>query len=147
MLTTRLAVLADLEDLVPRIEAFFAIESIPYDDDLVRAGLVRLLAEPDLGVVVLLEEGPRTVGYGVVTWGFDLEFGGRDAYLTDFFLDADARGRGLGRPALGEFERVAKEHGVRQLHLMVRPENHAALRLYLTSGYVRPPRLFFSKAL
>ena len=147
MITARTATPRDADELLPRIAAFYAIEEIPYAEEDVRDGLAKLLYTTDLGRAVLFEQEGRVVGYAIVTWGYDLEYGGRDAYLTDLYLDPDARGAGLGRAALAEIERVSREDGVKQLHLMVRPENHKALRLYVRAGFTRPPRLFFTKAL
>jgi ribosomal protein S18 acetylase RimI-like enzyme len=44
-------------------------------------------------------------------------------------------------------EELAARHGARALHLMVRPENEAAVRLYRRAGFVTPPRLFLTKEL
>jgi ribosomal protein S18 acetylase RimI-like enzyme len=94
----------------------------------------------------LLEDG-STVGYFVLTWGFDLEWQGRDAFLTELFLTKTARGRGLGREVMRQIETRAKEHGAQALHLMVRHDNTAALRLYLGTGFEEPPRKLLSKSL
>ena len=37
--------------------------------------------------------------------------------------------------------------GARALHLMVRPDNEAAVRLYRGAGFGSPPRLFMTKTL
>ena len=145
MFSHRIATVADLEALLPRVQAFFAVEEIAFDEGTVRPAMARLLGDRELGAVLILELHGAIVGYVTATWGFDVEFGGRDGYLTDLWLDPSARGRGYGKLALQAAERVAKEHGVQQLHLLVRPENHTALRMYVHAGYARPPRLFFSK--
>jgi ribosomal protein S18 acetylase RimI-like enzyme len=58
-----------------------------------------------------------------------------------------ARGHGNGGSALGAVETLAREHGARALHLIVRHENIVAKRLYTSRGYSSPPRLFLSKEL
>jgi len=59
----------------------------------------------------------------VLTWGYDLEWDGCDAFLTELFLVPAARGHGHGSGALVAAEAVAREHGARALHLTVRHEN------------------------
>jgi ribosomal protein S18 acetylase RimI-like enzyme len=95
--------------------------------------------------LILATEGP--VGYFVVTWGYDLEWDGRDAFLTELFLMAHVRGGGLGKQAMNHVEAAARAHGARALHLMVRDDNDVARRLYSSHGYVSPPRTFLSKVL
>ena len=45
------------------------------------------------------------------------------------------RRKGIGSQMLQEIEKILKEKGVNECHLEVREDNHAALKLYLTSGY------------
>jgi len=53
------------------------------------------------------------LGYFVLTWGYDLEWDGCDAFLTELFLVPAARGHGHGSGALVAAEAVAREHGAR----------------------------------
>jgi ribosomal protein S18 acetylase RimI-like enzyme len=112
-----------------------------------RPTVARLLGNPELGIAAHIFEGNLRRGYCVVTWGYDLEWGGRDAFLTELFLVPDARGRGLGTLVLPLVEALATRHGARALHLMVKPENERALRLYRSAGFQSPPRLFMTKVL
>jgi GNAT superfamily N-acetyltransferase len=66
--------------------------------------------------------------------------------LTELYLLPATRGRGLERRALPLIEQLAREHGARALHLMVRPENLAALQLYRGAGYSSPPRTFLQRS-
>ncbi len=138
---------ADLSVLLSMMEQFNILEQTPWDLGAKERALRTLLANPELGVVALLQENDDTVGYFVVTWGFDLEWDGRDAFLTELFLVRQARGRGLGGPALEAVEALSREHRARALHLMYRTENVVAGRLYLGHGYTSPPRVFLSKTL
>jgi GNAT superfamily N-acetyltransferase len=138
---------SEVAELLEMMTEYNALEVIPWQRQSVRPVLERLLRSKDLGVVCRLLEDGSMVGYFVLTWGFDLEWAGRDAFLTELFLTQTARGRGLGREAMRWIEATAKEHGARALHLMVRHENIPALRLYLGSGFQEPPRKFLSKSL
>jgi len=73
--------------------------------------------------------------------------GGRDAFLTDLYLEPELRGRGVGRYVMAAIEEVARAAGAAALHLMVRPENEPAVRLYGRAGFRSPPRTLLSKAL
>lgn len=146
-ITTRAARAGDTDGLLAMMADFNQLEDLPWPRHGLEEALARLLADARLGVVQLVVADEAVLGYFVVTWGFDLEWSGRDAFLTEFYLLPEQRGRGLGRAALALAERLAAELGARALHLMVRPDNAAAFRLYLAAGYESPPRVFLSKPL
>lgn len=144
-LRLRMAGEHDVSLLLAMMEHFNALEQTPWDARAKEAALKKLLADPSLGVIGILDAPDATVGYFVITWGYDLEWDGRDAFLTELFLIPGARGRGLGSEAMRHLEAVARKNGARALHLMVRDENVVARRLYVSHGYVSPPRIFLTK--
>src|SRR5262245_130779 len=113
----------DLPALLEMIRDFFACESIPLDAAQLEPALRTLISSGELGHAWLLEIDQETVGYAVVTFGFDLEFNGRDAFLTDFYLKSSWRDRGIGQRALALVIEKAKQAGVHALHLLVDPRN------------------------
>jgi ribosomal protein S18 acetylase RimI-like enzyme len=143
----RLATEQDVSALLEMMDDFNRSELISWEPAVTEAALRKLLREPALGQAVVLEEEGQVQGYAVLTYGYDLEFAGRDAYLTEFYLRPGARGRGLGKWLLARVEERAREAGVHALHLMVRPENRTALTLYQRAGFKAPPRVFLTKRL
>jgi len=127
------------------MEDFNAGESIAFDRALFRPRLERLLADPGLGRVLVFEVDGDPSGYAIVTWGYDLEYGGRDAFLTEFYVRPDHRRRGIGRQALAAAEEAARSGGAHALHLLVRHENAEAQRLYGRAGYRTEPRAVMTK--
>lgn len=166
-LSLRLAEQADLPALVPMMVAFNQHERIPWDPVAEEAPLRHLLRSPELGRVLLLfgsgvgsglgselAAGQKVnpvdvspIGYAVITYGFDLEFSGRDAFLTELYLEPGAQGQGLGQQALKLLMSDAKSQGVHALHLLVRTDNQHALSLYRTSGFSAELRMFLTKKL
>ena len=145
MVKLRLARPDDLDLVLPRTAALNAHENIPVEPGALRSALAKLLAEPELGCVFLVVDD-HPIGYAIVTYGYDLEFAGRDAYLTEIWIDEAARARGAGGAVLALLEPEMRARGVRALHLFVRPENRA-LHLYERAGYERIPRYFYTKKL
>jgi ribosomal protein S18 acetylase RimI-like enzyme len=143
----RQATVSDLPRLIPMMKAFNLLEGIDWDPAGARPAIIRLMEDSSLGTIGLVERGDRLVGYFVLTWGFDLEWNGRDSFLTEIYLEPAARGQGVGSRMLALIEDLARERGAAAVHLMVRPENEAAVNLYASAGYVSPPRTFLSKAL
>ncbi len=147
MFAARAATDADVETILTMMAEFNAIEAIPFDRDAFRPRLATLLATPALGGVLVFTVDGAVAGYAVVTFGYDLEFGGRDAFLTEIFVVAGRRGRGVGTEGLAAAEAFAHERGAHALHLAVRPENAPARALYDKRGFVALPRILMSKRL
>lgn len=141
----RLATTSDVPELLPRTRALNAHEGIAVGGAALEAALRRLLGDPALGAAWLIED-PGVVGYVIVTFGYDLEFAGRDAWLTEIWVDEVARARGAGAGALALLDAELQPLGVRALHLQVRAEN-PALRLYERAGFTRSPRLVLTRRL
>jgi ribosomal protein S18 acetylase RimI-like enzyme len=138
----------DLDTLLAMMEDFNRFEEIAWTRAQGEAPLRMLLGDASLGFVTLAcHDDDQPFGYAVVTFGFDLEWGGRDAFLTELYLTPEARGRRLGTETLAAVETKARAHGARALHLMVRHANTHAQALYRRAGYTVPERLFMTKKL
>jgi len=145
VLRLRRASPADLADILPRTAALNAHEGIAVAPDALETALRALLADPTLGGVWLVEDA-AIIGYAIVTFGYDLEFAGRDAWLTELWIDDASRNTGAGAAALALLDTELRPLGVRALHLQVRPEN-PALRLYQRAGFAKSPRLVLTRRL
>ncbi|MCU1281072.1 MAG: hypothetical protein JWM53_4618 [bacterium] len=147
MFAARPATDADIPTILVMMEDFNAIEAIVFDRQAFVPRLRELLGNPSLGGLLLFELDGAVVGYAIVTWSYDLEFGGRDAFLTELYLVAERRGQGLGRQAVAAAETFAKAGGAHALHLLVRHDNAPARALYARAGFAAQPRLVMSKLL
>jgi len=142
----RRATIDDLPELLPRTGALNAHEGIAIEPAVLEAALARLLGDPAIGGAWLVELDGSTVGYAIATFGYDLEFGGRDATLTELWIDPAARGAGAASAALDLVAETLRGLGVGALHLQVRPDNPAR-RLYDRSGFTASPRVVMTRRL
>lgn len=145
--TFRRATASDVDAVLPMMEVFNVEEHIAFTRDKGRRALGELVRHPEWGFVLLAEVDAELVGYALVAYGFDIEYGGRDAFLCELFVARDHRGKGLGRALLEVAEAAAKDADVAALHLIVRHENHRAKGLYERSGFVVDPRALMTKPL
>jgi ribosomal protein S18 acetylase RimI-like enzyme len=145
MISLRSATLDDVSVLLPRMHALLEHEAITIGNEAHEAALRRFLGDASLGGVWLIEDGD-VIGYAMVSFGYDLEFGGRDAFLTELWIDDARRGSGAGAAVLELLGDELRARDVRALHLQVRPDN-PAVRLYERCGFERSPRLTMTRRL
>jgi ribosomal protein S18 acetylase RimI-like enzyme len=86
-------------------------------------------------------------GYVILTFGGDLEFGGRQATVTDLYIIDGYRRLGLGSKILHFVEETCKELGIKALELQVERKNVAAQTFYCKLGFERHDRIPLSKRL
>lgn len=135
----------DAEVILKRMEEFYAEEGYPFDPTRALEALLPLLEDPAKGRAFLLRENGSVVGYAVLTFGWSLEYLGRDAFVDELFVAASHRGRGLGSGALDAMERACRELGVRALHLEVERKNPGARSLYEKRGFQDNDRRLLTK--
>jgi GNAT superfamily N-acetyltransferase len=129
---------SDHAAIVSLMGAFYREEGLPVHPRG-EAALHALLADPSLGFALLAEAGGAVVGYVVVTFGFSLELGGRDAFIDELFVDHGHRRRGLGRALLRAALARARAEGAGQVLLEVAAPEPGKLALYAQEGFVRRP--------
>lgn len=131
--------------LLKFVRAYYEFDGIAFDRDSVARGITELIANPSLAEAWLIQDGSELVGHFVLAFGFDLEFGGRQATLTELYLEPHARGRGLGSATLRFAEERLRELGIRTLELQAEHDNTDALRFYERAGFVRETRIPLTK--
>jgi ribosomal protein S18 acetylase RimI-like enzyme len=139
----------DERDIVPLMAAFNDAEGIAWRPKTMVPALRQLLRDPGLGLALLAREraSGAAVGYGLATFGYDVEFSGADAFITELFVASAFRGRGIGRELLDSPVQALRDRGTKAVHLMVRPENGRARSLYESREFRLVPRLLMTKPL
>jgi ribosomal protein S18 acetylase RimI-like enzyme len=141
----RLANESDADTFLVFMREYYAFDGHGFDADKARGALTMLLRDSNLGRAWLILDGNAPAGYIVLCFGYSLEWLGRDAFVDEFYLREEYRGRGWGRAAMGFVEDAARDAGIRTLHLEVVHENAAALRMYDKMGFHRHQSNFLSK--
>ena len=135
----------DMTRLLHLIKAYYRFDEIPFDHTAIASGLALLLNEPALGRVWLILKRGQAVGYLILTFGFDLEFGGRQATLTDLYIKAPHRRKGIGRAVLEQVEDFCRSSGVMAVELQVTNRNSVVLDFYRRVGFHAYDRIPMSK--
>jgi ribosomal protein S18 acetylase RimI-like enzyme len=141
----RVADAADADALLAMMRGLYEHERIGFDETAARRALVELLEDDSRGLAHLILLGGGVAGYLVLTFGFSLEFGGRDAFVDELFVREEFRGRGAGKAALRFAGEVCRARGIRALHLEVERANEGAQGLYRRAGFVDHDRYLLTK--
>ena len=122
---------------------------IDFDDTVIMFGIAVVIAVGGILYQALLHRDTMRplLGYLAVTFGFSLEFYGRDAFIDELFIRPAFRGRGLGARALQSVEPECRALGVRALHLEVERDNAVGRELYRKQGFLDNERQLLSKRL
>lgn len=131
----RLAGLADETQVLGLMEEFYCIEHLVYDPEIACRALRELWDHPELGRVYLIQSEALVAGYLVLTFGFSLEFRGRDALVDEIYVRELHRGQGFGTASLQRIEEICRVEGLHALHLEVDHANERAKQLYHRVGY------------
>lgn len=136
----RQATPADRDLLVAMMAEFYAEAGYPVDRERAMRVFGDLLEDDRLGHAWILGADDEPAGYVAVTFGYSIEYGGRDAFLDDLYLRPAFRGRGLGRMAVQVAREYCESRAVRAMHLEVDRANATAQRLYRSAGFADPDR-------
>ena len=136
---------ADAELLLQMMREYYAYDGHVFEERQARIALLAFLREPSYGRAWLICENSTPVGYVVLTFGYSLEYLGRDAFIDELYLRESHRGRGWGRRSLDFIEEEARKFEIRSIHLEVVRDNLAAKEVYRKSGYQDHDHYLMSK--
>jgi GNAT superfamily N-acetyltransferase len=126
---------SELELLLELMQEFYIIEHLTYDENVIRRGLQEIFENKNYGYAHLIKIDNKPAGYFIVTFGFSLEFHGRDALLDEFYIRKEFRGQGIGTVCLQYLENLCRNEGIHAVHLEVDRTNLRAKELYHRTGY------------
>jgi GNAT superfamily N-acetyltransferase len=124
----------DIDLLTEFMRQFYAIDQYHFDEQIARKVLTTLIEEPSLGKLWLIST-EEAIGYIALTFGYSLEFHGRDAIVDELFLTEPYRNQGIGTQTLQFVYEQCLHLGIHALHLEVEHTNEAGLALYRKMGF------------
>ncbi len=140
----RFAASRDFDRLLRLVAAYYRFDSIAFDTRATGAALRRLLRDKSLGRAWVIDSGRELAGYAIVTYNYDLEFGGIEAIMTDLFIAQRHRRTGLGARMIEAVRDFCRRQGIRVLELQVNRHNDAAQAFYRALGFEALDRIVMS---
>jgi len=130
----------DHKALLKLVIAYNKFEKIPVHRKRLSQGLDALLRNPSQGKMWLMENHKKPVGYALLTYNFEMEYGGAEGVLRDLFVEKRFRNQGIGSLALYEIEDYCRERGMRAFQLQLPVRNKPAAIFYRKAGFRELPR-------
>lgn len=143
----RQASTTDIPALLRFMERFYAIDGYPFDAARTTNALTQFFAEPAHGSVFLIDVNGAAIGYVVLAVVYSFEFGGKNAFVDELYLEPEHRGKGLGHAVMERIVEEAKGRGITALHLEVEHHNERALALYRSFGFQDHHRVLMTRML
>ena len=131
--------------LIAMMSELYAYDSLKFDEAIARRALQTIIGDEKFGRVFLILLADEIAGYAVLTFGYSLEFHGRDAFVDELYLRDEHRGQGIGKRALQFLTEVCATAGVNALHLEVERENTSAQAVYRKFGFEDHDRYLMTK--
>jgi GNAT superfamily N-acetyltransferase len=138
---------ADIDILVKFMHQFYAIDNYLFEEQTARGTMETIVSDPSLGRVWLIYLGDEAIGYIVVTFGYSLEYHGRDAFIDELFVQASHRNQGIGTKAMQFVLEACPDLGIQALHLEVERTNIAGLTVYRKFGFEDHDRYLMTRRL
>ncbi|MEO6725507.1 MAG: GNAT family N-acetyltransferase [Blastocatellia bacterium] len=136
---------ADVDSLLVMVREFYAHEDLSFVEAAARQALNGILSNQAFGRVFLICADGEVAGYTVLTFGYSLEFHGRDAFVDELFLLEKFRGQGISQRVLEFLASVCRENNIAALHLEVERKNLPAQRAYNKFGFADHDRYLLTK--
>lgn len=134
---------SDLAALIGLVAEYCEHDRHVFDRARAEAGLAPLLESDEHGVVWVADAaGDGLAGYAVVTWGWSVESGGRDALLDEIYVRR--RGEGLGSAFAEHVLGDLRRRGISRAFLETEAHNESARRLYRRFGFVEEDSVWMS---
>jgi ribosomal protein S18 acetylase RimI-like enzyme len=135
----------DQAELSGWIQKYYHFDHIPFHPAQIAHSLNPLLRDDTYGVAYFAQVDQKTVGYFLLTYSFDIEYGGVHATLTDLYFGEEARRTGIGTAAMNFIESICREHNFTTLFLQVEVDNVEAQNFYKKVGFKAHSRLTMTK--
>ena len=135
-ITLELAGPAQLEELLPLVAAYHAFEEVETTAEQRKSSVAKLLKDKSLGEIWLVRKLNSVIGYIAVCYSYSIEFGGRDAFVDEFYIASAERGKGIGGRVLKEIAALLQVRGIVAVHLEVDGMNEQARAAYARAGFL-----------
>jgi ribosomal protein S18 acetylase RimI-like enzyme len=130
----RIAVASDQQELAQLMLAFSIEVGAPLTESHISTALLPLLQNPAIGEIWVVQD-QVIIGYLVMSWGWGIESGGREALIDEVYVTLEARGSGMASKLVQAAVESAKGNGTKAIFLETEADNPGSRKLYERLGF------------
>ena len=135
----------DAEELLKLMCDYYSYEGLEFNKFDSQKTLVDILSSDGYGIVDLILVDSHIAGYLCMTYGYSLEYFGRDCILDEIYVVPQYQRKGIGSCVLKLIEKQLNEKGFKAIHLEVFDKNKHALDFFAKNGFTVHKSSFMSK--
>lgn len=141
------ATLNDIPALLTFMERFYAIDKYDFHRGRAEKSLIEFIPDERLGRIWMILAEQKQIGYIILAYNFCFEFGGRNAFVDEFYIEEQFRRKGFGRRVMDDISTEAKRMDIKALHLEVEHHNISAVELYRSLQFKDHHRILMTRTL
>ena len=132
----RIADSTDINDLISLLNELFT-QDIEFEPnyDRQKAGLEKILNNPDIGEILVMQMDDKIIGMVSLLYSISTALGGKVAILEDMIINKDFRKCGFGRQLLLEAISFSRKRDCLRLTLLTDFNNDIAINFYSDLGF------------
>ncbi|MGA9379416.1 MAG: GNAT family N-acetyltransferase [Phormidium sp.] len=139
-ITFKTATNSDRDLLLTLTKEFYQIEHLTYNVEVLNKCFDEIFTNENLATIWIICADREPAGYLVLTFGYSLEFHGRDALIDEFYIRETYRSQGIGKQTLEFVKTTCQTLGIKAVHLVVDHQNHRAKTIYQKAGFTEHER-------
>jgi GNAT superfamily N-acetyltransferase len=129
---------ADLEALLPLMQAYCDFYEVSPSDDALLAMSRALIADPEReGVQLLARDESRALGFATIFWSWATTSAERIGVMNDLYVAPEGRGTGLAEALIEACRAECAARGAGKLTWQTAPDNVRAMKVYDRVGATR----------
>ena len=78
--------LDDINIILEMMGDLYALDQIPFGDVSARNALTSLIVDDSFGRIWLINFENKIIGYVILTYGYSIEYHGRDAFIDEIYI-------------------------------------------------------------
>ena len=145
MASVRRALMADQDAVLALMRGYCQEVGTALSDEHLLDAIGPLIANEQLGDLLVAEQGEDLAGYLVITWGWGIESGGAEALIDEMFVAAEYRHQGVGTLLMTEAQSRASAKDVKVIFLETEQNNPESRELYDRLGFEIESSIWMSK--
>lgn len=134
----REAKVEDIDSLCELLKELFTLEEeFCFDEALHKEGLKKIIEDPKIGVILLVEVDKKVVAMLNLLYTISTALGSKVAILEDMVVLEEFRAKGFGSKLIDFAKEYGKKDGCKRVTLLTDSINYKAQEFYKKSGFTK----------